>query len=381
MAFLNHSEQKNKFHILTSTKFDFDQFAARAELGEGPRHTIWQLKERLNAQVHQPDFEDDSLVTGLDKLLSKVIGRPHQWALARQVLAQTTSDDVVYCCGEDAGLPLALLAAFKKNRPRLVVNVMCPERWRPKLLLKWFQLYRGIYAFTVNTALKAQVLQDMLNLSEDSVFCLAEQTDKQFFYPEPGTFKKQRPLVASAGLEQRDYVTLANATSQLDLEVKICAVSPNATSKTRCRIPEQPPHNMEMRYFDWLELRNLYRSADVVVVSLINNTYSAGLTVLMEAMACRRPVIITKTTGLATEMAEKGLVWGVKHDSPEELRATIEYILSHPEEASARAAAAYQYFLENHTSEQHVEQVFRLLQRVANRVTPDQPMVIRARPV
>ncbi|MBD2110791.1 MULTISPECIES: glycosyltransferase [Cyanophyceae] len=381
MTSLPSQTTSSKFHVLTSTKFDFEHFVTRAALGQGPRHTIWQLKERLNAQVHQPDFEDDSLVNGFDKVLSKLIGRPHQWALARQVLAQTNSDDVVYCCGEDAGLPLALLALFKKNRPRLVVNVMCPERWRPKLLLKWFQLHRSIDAFTVNTTLKVQTLRDMLNLGEDGVTCLAEQTDKQFFYPEPGTIEKHRPLIASAGLEQRDYITLANATHQLDLDVKVCAVSPNATSKTRCRIPEQPPQNMEMRYFDWVDLRDLYRSADIAVVSLINNTYAAGLTVLMEAMACRRPVIITKTVGLATEMAEKGLVWGVQPDSPEELKAAIVHVLGHPEEASARAEAAYQHYLENHTSEQHVEQVSRLLQRVANSTTSDQPMVIRARPV
>lgn len=371
----------SKFHILTSTKFDFEHFVSRAASGEGPRHTIWQLKERLNAQVHQPDFEDDSLVTGLDKLFSKIIGRPHHWALARQVLAQTGSDDIIYCCGEDNGLPLALLASFKKDRPRLVVNVMCPERWRPKLLLKWFQLHRSIHAFTVNTALKAQTLKDMLNLSEDGVTCLAEQTDKQFFYPEPGTIEKHRPLIASAGLEQRDYVTLAKATHQLDLDVKVCAVSPNATSKTRCRIPESLPQNMEMRYFDWVELRDLYRSADVAVVSLVNNTYSAGLTVLMEAMACRRPVIITKTIGLATEMADKGLVWGVQPDSPEELKAAIVHVLGHPEEATARAETAYQYYLEHHTSEQHIEQVFWLLQRVASSVTPDRSVIVRARPV
>ena len=369
MKSLHSQAEVSKFHILTSIKFDFEQFVARATLGQGPRHTVWQLKDILNAQVHQPDFENGSLVNSLDKLLSKIIGKPHHWALARQVLAQTCSDDVIYCCAEDVGLPLALLALFKKDRPRLVVNVMCPERWRPKLLLKWFQLHRNINAFTVNTAQKAQTLRDMLNLPEDTVTCLTEQTDKQFFYPEPGTMEKHRPLIASAGLEQRDYITLANATHQLDLDVKVCAVSPNATSKTQCKIPEQPPKNMEMRYFDWVELRDLYRSADITVVSLINNTYAAGLTVLMEAIACRKPVIITKTMGLATEMAEKGLVWGVQPDSPEELKAVITYVLSHSEEASARAEAAYQHYLENHTSEQYVEQVSRLLQRVANSAT------------
>lgn len=376
-----NQENTPNFHILTSTKFDFAHFVIRAEQNKGPRHTFWQLKERLNAQVHQPDFEDDSSVTIVDKLLAKIIGKPHQWTLARQVLAQTGAGDIVYCGGEDAGLPLAILAALKKDRPHLVMNIMCPERQRPRLLLQGFQLHRFIHTFLVNTNLKADMIRTMLKLPEEAVFCLAEQTDKQFFYPEPGTIKKLRPLIASAGLEQRDYVTLAKATQDLDLDVKVCAVSPNATSKTRCRMPEPPPKNMEMRYFDWVELRDLYRSADIAVVSLIDNTYSAGLTVLMEAMACRRPVVITKTTGLATEVVDKGLVWGVTPDSPDQMKATVEYILSHPEEASARAEAAYQYFLENHTSEHHVEQICRLLQRVANSVMTDSPMVVQARPV
>lgn len=374
-------DRNPKFHILTSTKFDFEHFVTRAELGQGPRHTIWQLKEKLNAQVHQPEFGDDSAVTMADKLLSKLIGRPHQWTLARQVLAQTGADDIVYCCGEDAGLPLATLAAFKKDRPHLVMNVMCPERQRPRLLLKGLQLHRLVHTFLVNTALKAETLRDMLKRPEDSVVCLAEQTDKEFFCPRPGTLAKSRPLVASAGLEQRDYVTLAEAMQNLDLDVKVCAVSPNATSKTRCRIPEHLPENMEMRYFDWVELRDLYRSADVAVVSLIDNTYSAGLTVLMEAMACRRPVVITKTIGLATEMADKGLVWSIEPDSPDQLKATVDYILNHPEEASDRAEAAYQYFLEHHTSEHHIDQISCLLQRVANTVAVNGSSVVQARPV
>ncbi|WP_430713576.1 glycosyltransferase [Nodosilinea sp. AN01ver1] len=369
------------FHLLTSTKIDFEHFETRASLGKGPRHVVLQLKDCLDAQIHQPDFEDDGAVGVLDKLLAKIIGRPQQWTLARQVLARTGPNDIIYCCGEDAGLPLAILALLKKARPHLVMNVMCPERWRPRLLLKGLQLHRLVHTFTVNTALKAETMRSMLKLSEDRVLCLAEQTDKQFFYPAPGAIQKNRPLIASAGLEQRDYVTLANALQNLDLDVKVCAVSPNATSKTRCRVPERLPKNMEMRYFDWVELRDLYRSADIAVVSLIDNTYSAGLTVLMEAMACCRPVVITKTVGLATEMVNRGLVWGVEPDSPDQMKATVEYILSHPEEASARAEAAYQYFLENHTSECHIEQIVRLLQRVANSVTVDLPVVAEAKPV
>ena len=91
------------FHILTSTHFNFSMFAERAQKDEGPRHTLYQLSERLGASIHQPDPKS---AASLDKVLSKIIGQPQHWSLAREMLPHLGREDVVYCGGEDVALPL-----------------------------------------------------------------------------------------------------------------------------------------------------------------------------------------------------------------------------------------------------------------------------------
>ncbi|MBD2234656.1 glycosyltransferase [Phormidium tenue] len=377
----SESDSSGKFHIVTSTKFDFDQFIDRAAQGKGPRHTVLQLQDALEAQIHQPDFNELSVVKSIQakipqklysKRLFRRVGRKlPSLFLAKEILDQVKPEDTIYCCGEDVAMPLALLLLFRVNRPRLVTSVMFPERRSFRLIFHTLKLYRLIHTFAVNTGLKAKTLKKMFNLANNQVVILREQTDKQFFFPEAGTMAKPRPLIGSAGLEQRDYITLAAATQDLDLDVRVCAVSPNASSKQQRRIPKSVPQNMEMRHFDWVELRDLYRSADITVVCLVENVIAAGLTTLMEAMACCRPVIITKTVGLATELADLDLVWGVEPGDVQGLRTCIEYVLAHPEEAEAKAKRAYQYFLANHTSEAQVEQLTQLLRRVAAGIPVD----------
>lgn len=377
------ADSSAKFHIVTSTKFDFDQFIERAAQGKGPRHTVLQLKDALDAKIHQPDFNELSIVKSIrakipqklySKRLFRRVGRKlPSLFLAKEILGHVNPEDTIYCCGEDVAMPLALLLLFRANRPRLVTAVMFPERRSFRLIFHTLKLYRMVHTFTVNTGLKAQTLKKMFNLANNQVVILQEQTDKQFFFPAAGTMAKPRPLIGSVGLEQRDYITLAAATQDLDLDVRVCAVSPNASSKQQRRIPRPVPANMEMRHFDWVELRDLYRSADITVVCLVENVIAAGLTTLMEAMACCRPVIITKTVGLATELAELDLVWGVEPGDVQELRTCIEYVLAHPEEAEAKAKRAYQYFLANHTSEGQVEQLTQLLRRVAAGIPVDSP--------
>ena len=209
-----------------------------------------------------------------------------------------------------------------------------------------------------------ELLKELMNLEDSRVFVLPEQTDANFFTPGEGSLPRPRPLVASAGLEQRDYLTLARAIQGKDIDVKICAFSPNASSGTRTSMPNPIPENMEIRYFDFSELRNLYRTADIVVISLMKNHYSAGLTVLMEAMACKRPVIMTRNLGFSTELMDKGLIVGVEPGDDKELREAIEKLLSNPQEAQAMAQRAYEYFLAHNTSEHYVEVLSQQLQKL-----------------
>jgi glycosyltransferase involved in cell wall biosynthesis len=361
-----------KCHIALSRKFDLETLQRKAEMGLCPRHTMWMLKQQLNALVHEPD---QTQVTAVDRWCARIVGQPEHWAMARQISSNLTSDDIVLCAGEDIGLTLAILFAMRGIQAKLIVMIMAPERLRSRVLTKLLNWIKPIRLFMTNTQQKADFLQQHLCLANDRIFVYSEQTDAQFFVPQENSdvekaCLKQRPLIASAGLEQRDYRTLAAATQDLEVDVRICAVSPNASAATRVAFPEVMPSNMIARHYEWGELRELYQSADVVAVSLLYNHYSAGLTTLIEAIACRRPVVITRTPGLAERLIEMGVVTGVEAGDAEGLKQALSYLLEHPEIAAAQAQRAHDLFLREFTSDRFVESIAAQVRRL------DMPEVI-----
>ena len=139
------------------------------------------------------------------------------------------------------------------------------------------------------------------------------------------------------------------------VEVKVCAHSPNFSKKTHIKFPDITPDNMEVRYYEFIELRDLYQSADLVVISLLENFYSAGLTVLMEAVACRKPVIITNNIGTGREFIEKGLAIGVRPGDVEDLKRKIEEVMRDNTLASNYAEKAHDYFKYHHTTNIYID--------------------------
>ncbi|MDZ7925385.1 MAG: glycosyltransferase [Marinagarivorans sp.] len=331
---------------------DFDAVSRNAALFNGPRHTVSRVAERTGASIHQPSAVSVKL---RDKLLSKFYGQPEHWSLARRFVKQSAGNEVVFCLGQDVGIPLAVISVIASKPLKIAMSTMSPERLGFKLLMKLLGLNRKITLFIVNDKQKECFLESVLSVDRGNILKLPEQTDELFFIPAQEPVHNDVPIIASAGLEQRDYDTLAKATKDLPVKVKICAFSPNITKKQKVSMPEVQPENMEIRHFSFSELRGLYQHASVVVVSLLENNYSAGLTVLMEAMACNRPVIITKNEGLANDLSDKGVVIGTKPSDVEGLKNAISMLLNNQKFADDLAKKGHEYFLQHHTSEHYVE--------------------------
>lgn len=81
------------------------------------------------------------------------------------------------------------------------------------------------------------------------------------------------------------------------------------------------------------ELRSLYATATVVAVALKPNIHVSGATVILEAMACERPVIATGTPGVAAYVShgETGLI--VPVEDPAGLAQGLDELLSDPDRA------------------------------------------------
>lgn len=351
-------------YFVTSTPFDFAAFAQRKAADLGPVHVADALAGDLGAHILQPG---DVAPRRIDRVLQQLIGTPEHWAVARAVVKQARPGELIYANGSDAGLPIGLLNILqrRRRRARVAIYYVAPDRPRDRTFTRVISRLGPPLLAVTGTEEKVDYLESITPPST-TVVLAGDQTDAEFFAPADASQEavgRPRPLIASCGLEQRDYVTLAEAVADLDVDVKICAVSPNFTSKTVCAIPDEMPDNVEMRHFEFPELRQLYREADLTVVPLLENSYAAGFTTLLEAISCGSPVVISRTHGLAEQLADRDMVVGATPGSPDDLRVAIEKTLADPDGRRARAERARSDVLPFHTSDHYIEQLGRALRQ------------------
>jgi len=346
------------YHIVLSRPFDLDQFDRDSSANKCPRHAMSMLRHDLGAHVHQPTGRDITLV---DRVWSVALAAtPAQVALGRALARELTDQDAVFAAGEDVGYPLALALLSKSRRPRLVVEVHNPRTPRGRFALKCLNLAKTVDVFTVTMPSKAEFMQQHLKVPAERIVSMNQTTDPDFFTPGPPSPGKGRPIIAACGLEQRDYITLANATETMDVDVRICAASANVTS-SRDSFPSVLPANMSARHYDWPELLQLYRDADVVAIPLRPNVLGAGQTALMEAMACQRPVVTTEADGMVRDFAADALLNTIPERDVDALREAIVALLHHPEQAAEQARRAGKRVVEQFNPERYVRQVTELL--------------------
>ena len=347
-----------KHHIVFNKAKDLNSLEKESQASQEPRFDLAVLGHRLGASFDMP--KSPSVILQ-DKLRSKIICDPQSWAFARTLVDRVSQDDVVFCPGEDIGIPVATLCGAKQERPKIAVLFHNINRLRGRVALKFFRLAERIDLFIVHSRSELNFLRHHLNLPDSQVRFLKYSIDGNFFTPGTPSPDKTRPVIISIGLEQRDYGLLAMATQDLDVEVKISGFSKFA-SVTEKAFPKIMPDNMSCRFYEWSELVQLYRDADVVVVSLRENHYAAGVTSLLEAMACRRPVIATRTQGLADYLLDEDAIITVEPGDNLGLQKAILHLLNNPKEAEARAQRGYQIFLEQYNMNNFVEELSQLLE-------------------
>jgi glycosyltransferase involved in cell wall biosynthesis len=348
-----------QYHIVLNRKLGLEDINKDAKAGKRPGHVMWDISQLLGAKIHFPENET---VLASDKIRAKITGAlPEQWALARRLSTHFGEDDVIFCLGEDIGIAIATECSHRTKRPRIVVfnhQIQSPKGY---LALNLFRLREKIDLFMTASPSQADFLRSYLSLPKERVCLFTEQpTDISFFTPGPASPDKLRPIIGSGGLEKRDYVTLAAATQDLDVDVNICAFSPDAKALSRS-FPKVIPSNMSHRFYDWGDLVQLYRDSDVVVVSLFNNNYQAGQSTLFEAMACRRPVVVTQSPGIIQDLVDSGCVIGVNEGDVLGMKQAIISLLNNPEKAETLAQKGYEIVLKQYNYKHYIDSLVREL--------------------
>jgi glycosyltransferase involved in cell wall biosynthesis len=357
------------YHIVLHREMGLENQDEQAKNGQCPRSVMIQLARRLGAIIHTP--HGGLKISTWDRACSKLLGSPENWALARELVDATGPEDIIFCNSAIAGLPIAALCRGRQDRPKIAVFAHNLDRPRGRIALRLSKASSHVDWFLACSQHQVNFLIDYLNLPPQKVTFVWDQTDLNFFSPGPAALQKRRPIVMSVGLEQRDYRTLAAATADLPIDVKISGFSCDSRVIAKS-FPDVLPNNMSRQFYEWTDLVQLYRDADVVIVSTFPNRYAAGVQVMMEAMACGRPTVVTRTEGLQAYLSGNNGVVQIPPGDPVAMRQAIVRLLEDREEAERLSKIASSIAKERHDSDFFVEKIKQGLETLVVHLHKDQ---------
>ena len=166
-------------------------------------------------------------------------------------------------------------------------------------------------------------------------------------------------LICSVGWEARDYRTLIDAVRPLSVRAELAVgaiakpllgdtTGPVARSLREIAGDGLPP-NVTLTQRKPRELRALYARSKVVVITVKDVEFDAGVTATTEAMAMGKPVIASRTPGIGDlfEHGVQGLY--VPPGDAAALRETLVHLLLHPDEAARMGRAGREKVERDHT--------------------------------
>lgn len=331
---------------------------ARQQVREGiwPRADYLELADRLDADVVDlAAVRADPTARRLDRIVRRGVG--HAWLASRML----PHYDTVFSDGEHIGLPLGILLSGKRHRCRHVMIGHSLSGWKKRPLVRWSR--EGVDALVVHSTSQLEFAVRTLGLDAGQVYLSAYHVDVDFWRPELG---REELMMVSFGLEKRDYPTLVEAVQELPIGVCIGAMSHWSRHGNRLK-GRRIPANITVGSYDYLQMRDLYSRARLVVVPLRDADYQAGITTILEAMAMGKALIVTRTRGQRDTVvgplwSEGENVWPAGGPSPEEctgiyvppgdaqaMRSAIVYLLERPELAAVLGGNARR-FVEEHMS-------------------------------
>jgi glycosyltransferase involved in cell wall biosynthesis len=269
--------------------------------------------------------------------------------------------DVVFTDGEQVGMPFAALCRVlgtRGSRHVMVVHILSVPK--KELVFRIFRLRTLIDRFVVYCTAQQQYLLDHLAVEPRRVVLTPFMVDAGFFDPAAVPAHRRR-MICAAGLERRDYPTLMEAVADLDVEVVIAAASPWSKWTDSSSLVTAPP-NVEIRRLGFVDLRQLYAEAQVVVMPLDDVDFQAGITTILEAMAMERAVVCTRTRGQTDTLIDGSTGVYVPLGDVRGLRDRIRELLDRPAEADRMGRDARRWVIEHASLDVYAQRLGRELE-------------------
>jgi glycosyltransferase involved in cell wall biosynthesis len=281
--------------------------ALRAPAGDPSRYSLYGLDELASAGFElrhdlEPEFEpvlrENLAASVLDRAVRSAGGYSGDFARVLASLGELNRSDVVYSTVDTVGIPLALLGRLGRVKPPVVyVAIGLPERLAQlrglaarRLFVDAFRRLHTIVAYGWG---EVEELRSWLGPGGPRTEFVAFGVDTEHFRPEPVAGEDD---VLSVGADpRRDFGLVTELARRLpDRSFRIVASADNA------RALDALPANVRLEVdVPFARVRECLLRARVVALPVRDNTYSGATTTLLQAMACGRPVVVTRTAAIA----------------------------------------------------------------------------------
>lgn len=342
--------------IVVSSQPDFPspaELERSAAKDERPRKDYVELARALDADVLDSHYIEHRAFRG-SRTVAQRCGLP-AGQVTESVLRGGRYRHVI-AWADRLGLPLAAAHKLGRLRRDLVMLSVWLSPPKKAIFLKRLKVHSHLRAIVNYGSVQLEFAAAELGVPREKLFLVPQQVDDRFWRPSAAPSQQ---LIAAAGSEGRDYVTLLRAIRGTDLRAELAvghsfsAGGDTRGGEVRSRIGdierEGLPPNVRLSTLSPRRLRDLYADARFVVVPLQDLDYDAGVTAIVEAMAMAKAVIVTRTRGQVDVLrdGEQGLY--VPPEDPRAMRAAIEHLLAHPEEADRMGRAGRALIEERHT--------------------------------
>jgi len=339
-----------------------------------PLLIVGGLASPLSADAPLADYTAIAHALGAEILDESAIAASSSARLVRRIIGSACAQAwlafkkrprhrVLLSDSERIAIPLALLLKFSRAH---VVHVAIGHRLSARKKAPFFR-YLRVHSQLTRLAVHSRAQFDharaVLGIGEQRLAFFPYCVDTTFWRP---CAVPEEQLIVTAGLEARDYETLLEAVKGLDVQVVIQAGS--RWSRRDKAFGPILPANVEVRrtFVGTAELRELYARAAIVVVPLLEVDFQAGVTLILEAMAMGKAVVVSdvdgqtdvvvdrrtrrrpgglRPPGLVARLALKAGVpvhpngFYVRPRDPTDMRRAITYLLEHPDERRALGEA------------------------------------------
>ena len=285
------------------------QDALAARVGAGARYSLYALDELSSAGASvahnlEPGCERGPVARVSGALLDRVVraagGYSGDFSTVLANRRGMNAADVVFSTVDTVGIPLALLARRGVIRtPIVYAAIGLPERLEQLSTARarrvYLDAYRRLHTIVAYGWGEVEALRDWLGEGGPSVVFVPFGVDTTYFAPQLGTIVDTDVVSIGADPRRDHQLFLALARSHPEWRFRLVVTA--EASQALGAVPANVSVEVDIPFDD---VRDRLASARAVVLPVQENSYSGATTVLLQAMAMSKPVVVSSTAAIAT---------------------------------------------------------------------------------